>query len=69
MTILKALKYKPFHSFWVCHKKIVEFTDLSHTIHWPAKTDKEDDLDNVSTIYISNNVWVSWHFPNVISNK
>ena len=33
MTILKALKYKPFLSFRVCQKKIVEFKDLTHTIY------------------------------------
>ena len=72
MTILQALKYKPFHSFWACQKKVMEFTDLTHTIYWPVKTDKKYNLDNLSTYvntkYIPNNVCVSWHFPNGIYN-
>ena len=72
MAILKALKHKDFHSFGACQKKNVEFTDLAHTIYWPAKTDKKDNLDNlstyVSTKYISNNACVSWYFPNVMHN-
>ena len=29
---IKALKYKSCHSFRTCQKKIVEFTDSTHTI-------------------------------------
>ena len=51
---------KPFFSFQACQKKIVEFTDLTLTIYWPAKTDKKDNLDHlsiyVSTKYIPDNV-------------
>ena len=69
MTILKAFKHKAFHNFWVCQKKNVEFTDLTHTIYWPAKTDKKDNLSTyVSTKYIRNNVCVYWHFPNEMHN-
>ena len=31
-TTLKALKYKSILSFSACQKKIVEFTDSTHTI-------------------------------------
>ena len=48
----KALKYKPFLSFRACQKKIVEFTDLTHTFYSPVKTDKKDNIDNLS-IYMS----------------
>ena len=73
MTILKALKYKTFQSFWGCQKKVMEFTDLTHTIYWPAKTEnKKDNLDilsiYVSTKYIPKNVSVSLGFPNVMHN-
>ena len=72
--VKNALKYKPFLSFWACEKKIVGFTDLTHnTFYWPAKTDKKDNLDNLSiyvdTKYIPNNVGVSWHFQHVMHNK
>ena len=36
MTLLKALKYTPCLSFWACQKTIVEFTDSTHIIYWPA---------------------------------
>ena len=53
-------------------KKIVEFTDLTHTIYWLPKTDKEDNLDHlsiyVSTKYIPDNFCVSWHFQNLMHN-
>ena len=58
--------------FECVRKKIVEFIDLTHTFYWLAKTDKKDNLDNlstyVSTKYILNNVGVSWHFQNVMHN-
>ena len=41
MTMLKANKYTPSHSFWACQNKIVEFTDSTHIIYWPAKTGKK----------------------------
>ena len=45
---------------------------LDSTFYWPAKTDKKDNLDNlsicVSTKYIPNNVGVFWHFQNVMRN-
>ena len=70
--VKKALKYKPFPSFQACQKKIVEFTDLTHTFYWPAKIDKKDILDNlsiyVSTKHIPNNAGVCWHFQNVMHN-
>ena len=70
--VKKALKYNPFLSFRACQKKIVDFTDLAHIFYWPAKTDKKDNLDNlsicVSTKYIPNNVGVSWHFQNGMHN-
>ena len=51
----------------------MEFTDLTHTIYWPAKKEnKKDNLDNlsiyVSTKYIPKNVSVSLGFPNVMHN-
>ena len=36
MALLKALKYTPCLSFWACQKTIVEFTDSTHIIYWPA---------------------------------
>ena len=36
MTLLKALKYTPCLSFWACHKAILEFTESTHIIYWPA---------------------------------
>ena len=38
MTMLKAIKYTPSNSFWACQNEIVEFTDSTHIIYWPAKT-------------------------------
>ena len=53
-------------------EKIMGFTDSTHTVYWPVKTNKKDDLESlskyVSTKFIPNNVCVSWHFPNVIYN-
>ena len=66
----KSSQIKPFLSFWARQKKIVMFTGLTHTFYWLAKTDKKDNLDNisiyVSTKYIPNNVGVSWHVQNVM---
>ena len=36
MALLKALKYTPCLSFWSCQKTIVEITDLTRIIYWPA---------------------------------
>ena len=33
---IKALKYKSYHSFRACQKKIVEFTDSTNTIYRPT---------------------------------
>ena len=33
---IKALKYQSCLSFRTCQKKIVEFTDSTHTIYWPT---------------------------------
>ena len=30
-------KYTPSLSFWACQNKIVEFTESTHIIYWPAK--------------------------------
>ena len=37
MTMLKAIKHTTSLSFWACEKKIVEFTDSTHRMYWPAK--------------------------------
>ena len=39
--VKKALKFKSFLSFQVCQKKIVEFTDLTHTFYRPVETQKQ----------------------------
>ena len=38
---IKALKYESSHSFRTCQKKIVEFTDSTHTIYRPANIAKK----------------------------
>ena len=38
---IKALKYKSCLSFCACQKKIVEFTDSTHTIYWPTNIAKK----------------------------
>ena len=38
---IKALKYKSCLSFPACQKKIVEFTDSTHTIYWPTNIAKK----------------------------
>ena len=38
---IKALKYKSCLSFHACQKKIVEFTDSTHTIYWPTNIAKK----------------------------
>ena len=38
---IKALKYKSCLSFRACQKKIVEFTDSTHTIYWPTNIAKK----------------------------
>ena len=37
----KALKHKSCLSFHACHKKIVEFTDSTHTIYRPTNIAKK----------------------------
>ena len=38
---IKTLKYKFCLGFSACQKKIVEFTDSTHTIYWPKNTAKK----------------------------
>ena len=72
---IKALKYKSCLSFRACQKKIVEFTDLTHTIYWPTSIAKTAANCLNKSFYICqyyipsniNNVCVSWHFENVIN--
>ena len=51
-TVLKALKYKSCLSFCACQKKIVEFTDSTHTIYWSTNIAKKAAEKNLS-IYVS----------------
>ena len=54
MTIPEALKYTTCLSFWVCQKKIAEFTDSTHIIYWPAKKiKKQQTVENNVSIYVS----------------
>ena len=71
---IKALKCKSCLSFRTCQKKVVEFTDSTHTIYWSTNIAKKAaDCWNKS-FYIcqywtpsnKNNVCVSWYFQDVI---
>ena len=74
MTMLKAVKYKPCLIFPVCQKKSAEFTDSTHTIYWPAKTEQKVASSWNSYLYICqyqihsniNNACLSWHSQNVL---
>ena len=67
---IKALKYKSCLSFRTCQKKIVEFTDSTHTLCWPTNIAKKAASCWNKSFYICqyqipsniNNVCVSWHF-------
>ena len=49
----KALEYKSCLSFPACQKKIVEFTDSTHTIYWPKNIAKKAANCWNKSVYIS----------------
>ena len=54
MSILKALRYKSCLSFRACQKKIVEFTDSTHTIYLPTNIAKKQQIVEKSlSLYVS----------------
>ena len=66
---IKALKYKSCLSFRACQKKIIEFTDSTHTIYWPTNIDKK--IANCSNKLLNTFQYKQclycWHFQNVMN--